>query len=404
MENTGSRVIDQLSSLDDVNISAPTNGQVISYDSVSGKWINSTISTSGGPAIMGTAGRIVTIGSGGNTLADSGHTLAEYATDSSLQSVYNELLSHEADTDNPHGVTAAQVGAISAVDGTAPIVSSTTSGTATVSINAASGSAAGSMSAAHFTLVNSATTAATSNTLIQRDGTGGFHSGAIFIEGVSATGYLQCNGKASGASIIVKPNSSNSGPQLQIRNDADSADVFTVDKDGNVKSAVIVASADSTSGGGQLAACGANTNKQLLVNYDTDSDQGEIQAIYQGVGVKPLNLQPFGGGLVVGTVDTNCDCEVTGGLTVDQDLTVSASSNLNGDVIIGGKLYATGGIDPPYLMLDVQTKESIATLGEAIAAEKKTGLMIWWDGTNHKGYQPSSGKYFTIAMTEDQGA
>jgi hypothetical protein len=70
-------------------------------------------------------------------------------------------------------------GDVTAVNGTAPITASTVAGTATVGINAATGGAAGSFAAADYTLLHTATAAATVSALVQRDGSGNFAATTI---------------------------------------------------------------------------------------------------------------------------------------------------------------------------------------------------------------------------------
>ena len=97
VEVTGGSGSSTIASLTDVVITAPTASQVLSYDEATSKWINTAATSSGG-----------TWGSITGTL--SSQTDLQTALDGKEPANAN-IQSHISSTANPHGVTAAQVGA-----------------------------------------------------------------------------------------------------------------------------------------------------------------------------------------------------------------------------------------------------------------------------------------------------
>jgi hypothetical protein len=95
------------------------------------------------------------------------------------------------------GTAARLLNLADSVVGTAPIGATIANGVLTLSIAPATGSAPGSMSAANYTLLSSATSSNTANTLVERDASGNFAAGTI-------TGTL--TGTASNASALNNQN------------------------------------------------------------------------------------------------------------------------------------------------------------------------------------------------------
>jgi len=68
---------------------------------------------------------------------------------------------------------------------------------------------------------------------------------------------------------------------------------------------------------GQIVIRGAsNTNKALLLGFDTTSNYGYLQAIEQGTSTRPLNLQPFGGNVGIGTISPTAKLNVSGDIHI----------------------------------------------------------------------------------------
>src|SRR3989344_5736118 len=62
------------------------------------------------------------------------------------------------------------------------------------------------------------------------------------------------------------------------------------------------------------------------------------------------------------------------------------------DLDIDGKLTASGGIDPPYILIDPHTIEEVAQrVANEVPPEKRSGMVLWYDGGSLRGYKPDTG-------------
>lgn len=73
-----------------------------------------------------------------------------------------------------------------------------------------------------------------------------------------------------------------------------------------------------------------------------------------------------------------------------------------GDLLVTGKLTANGGVDPPYMMFDLETRDSIKALANKVPDEKKGGSMVFLNSATKKleAYIPSDDKFYTISGDE----
>lgn len=71
-----------LSGLTDINVTTPTNGQVLSYDNVNSKWVNadSGVADKADKVAGATSGNLAGLDGNGN-LTDSGHAIQVSTTD-----------------------------------------------------------------------------------------------------------------------------------------------------------------------------------------------------------------------------------------------------------------------------------------------------------------------------------
>ncbi len=103
-----------------------------------------------------------------------------------------------------------------------------------------------------------------------------------------------------------------------------------------------------------------------------------------------------GGGLLGGTLD------IGGGLgTVDGDGHASfIQLHSDNDITCDGKLTASGGVDPPYLLLDKNTQAGfLQRFANEVPLQKQSGLALWYNGTNLMAYVGSTRQMFSIPMT-----
>ncbi|MCD6595065.1 hypothetical protein J7L68_05245 [bacterium] len=71
----------------------------------------------------------------------------------------------------------------------------------------------------------------------------------------------------------------------------------------------------------------------------------------------------------------------------------------NGDVHITGKLTAIGGVDPPYVLYDSETREAIkARIVKEVPKEKLTGAVLFWNGESKRFevYLPTEGEFLDL--------
>jgi hypothetical protein len=83
---------------------------------------------------------------------------------------------------------------------------------------------------------------------------------------------------------------------------------------------------------------------------------------------------------------------------------------VNGDVFCNGKLYAAGGIDPPYVLYDKETRESIIErVAREVPEDKLDGAVLFWNGDDLRFeiYLPAKGEFWDLQgnlLTEDTGS
>ena len=78
-----------------------------------------------------------------------------------------------------------------------------------------------------------------------------------------------------------------------------------------------------------------------------------------------------------------------------------ASAIVDNDLHVFGKTTSDGGIDPPYFLLDRNTKaDFLSRYGREVPPEKRSGLAMFYDGTNLFGYVGTTGKLYQIGLTE----
>jgi hypothetical protein len=76
------------------------------------------------------------------------------------------------------------------------------------------------------------------------------------------------------------------------------------------------------------------------------------------------------------------------------------STVFDNDVEIDGKLSVYGGMDPPYLLLDGETRDSIATrVSREVGPNKQIGAALYWNGQTGQleVYVASKGAYYDLS-------
>lgn len=83
-----------------------------------------------------------------------------------------------------------------------------------------------------------------------------------------------------------------------------------------------------------------------------------------------------------------------------QELFVGGSIYGAGDITIEGKVSAYSGIDPPYLLLDAETRDSIAIrVAREVPPSKQTGAALFWNYETKQLeiYVASEGAFYDLA-------
>ena len=69
-----------------------------------------------------------------------------------------------------------------------------------------------------------------------------------------------------------------------------------------------------------------------------------------------------------------------GTTTPSHKLSVNGDTSVSNDLYVGGKIYATGGVDPSYVLYDPMTREEIKEMAKEISEDKKGGAMMFFNG------------------------
>jgi len=120
-----------------------------------------------------------------------------------------------------------------------------------------------------------------------------------------------------------------------------------------------------------------------------EPDMGIVQA-YSSTGYAYLGLNSVGGSIGIGTWDNS---EFSSGLTV------GPSAQFESDVEVDGKLNLYGGMDPPYLLLDSETRSNIADrVAREVPPSKQTGAALFWNSQTKQleVYVASEGSYYDL--------
>lgn len=123
-----------------------------------------------------------------------------------------------------------------------------------------------------------------------------------------------------------------------------------------------------------------------------EPDMGIVQTAGNGGYNGYLGLNPLGGQVGIGTWDNN---EFFYG-----GLTVGPSAIFESDVQVDGKLSLAGGMDPPYLLLDSETRSNIANrVAREVPPSKQTGAALFWNSQRKQleVYIASEGSYYDLA-------
>ncbi len=70
------------------------------------------------------------------------------------------------------------------------------------------------------------------------------------------------------------------------------------------------------------------------------------------------------------------------------------------DVTIEGKLNVNGGMDPPYVLLDAETRDSVAQrVAREVPPSKQTGAALFWNSTSKQVevYVASEGSFYNLS-------
>lgn len=89
-----------------------------------------------------------------------------------------------------------------------------------------------------------------------------------------------------------------------------------------------------------------------------------------------------------------------GTLYASDGFNVTTNAVFGSDVTVEGKLNVLGGMDPPYLLLDVQTREGIAArVAREVTPEKQGGAVLYFEHTSKRLeiYVPAEGAYYDLA-------
>lgn len=73
---------------------------------------------------------------------------------------------------------------------------------------------------------------------------------------------------------------------------------------------------------------------------------------------------------------------------------------VSGDLYVTGKITGAGGIDPPYMLFDLQTREDIVQLvNEKVPLEKRTGATMFFNSTTNQMeiFVASEGKFYDLS-------
>lgn len=88
-----------------------------------------------------------------------------------------------------------------------------------------------------------------------------------------------------------------------------------------------------------------------------------------------------------------------GDVFVQNDLSVSGDADFDQAVQIDGKLTVDGGTDPPYVLYNLETRQSIIDRVKAeVPASKQGGAAMFFNQDTHKmeTYVPSKGKFYDV--------
>jgi len=70
-----------------------------------------------------------------------------------------------------------------------------------------------------------------------------------------------------------------------------------------------------------------------------------------------------------------------------------------GDIFCSGKLTSSGGVDPPYVLYDSETRNSVVErVRQEVPKEKQDGAVLFWNGdmTQFEIYLPATGEFLDI--------
>jgi hypothetical protein len=84
----------------------------------------------------------------------------------------------------------------------------------------------------------------------------------------------------------------------------------------------------------------------------------------------------------------------------DQEFDIRGNEVVSGDLEVGGKINALGGMDPPYLLLDSETRSSIARrVAREVPSSKQTGAALFWNSQTKRLeiYVASEGAFYNLA-------
>jgi hypothetical protein len=102
---------------------------------------------------------------------------------------------------------------------------------------------------------------------------------------------------------------------------------------------------------------------------------------------------PPGGGLIVpGYVGIGVDNPA-------EALEVAANAHVLGDLFVDGKIYATGGVDPPYLLCDQITRaELVARVSREVPDAKRDGAALFFNRETRRleVYSPRDGTFYDL--------
>lgn len=118
------------------------------------------------------------------------------------------------------------------------------------------------------------------------------------------------------------------------------------------------------------------------------------------VGSYANGYTPPGGGLIVpGYVGIGVDAPA-------EALEVGANAHVLGDLFVDGKIYATGGVDPPYVLCDQITRaELVARVGREVPDSKRDGAALFFnkDTKRLEVYSPRDGTFYDLVGVPLEG-